>query len=469
MLETSSDWGGGAPIALTSSGGSSATPSLGAGTPYFDIKINEVSPSEVSGMDVNQIMGILHNLDVDGVTEAAEAHMNLGDKLDQVANRLAQNAHTLAANWQGTAAQAAMDKFQQMHVQTAQLAAQARQTGQVLHWTAGVMQKYKNLPTPQGESAMQADEQTGSHIGGEIGGAPGSLIGDGIGAIAGAFGVGGGNQAKANAQAQKYLTALNQHLVSANNALPSTIGAPGDLAGGTGLGPAATGGSGGASGTGGAGAVVSAPPTAPFSGGGAGSGGGSVRPPHISEFNPAPLPHGGATPVRTPHNYTPPPGGTLQSYTPPPGGTSTLPPPSTTPPPGGPVGGGNVPTFTPGPLPNSTNVPNRGSDLASDEPLTEDGALPGDTGTGVDGAADGLAAESGTGSAIGSEGADGEIGAADASAVGAEGEGMGFPMTGGSGSGQQDKERQRQAWMNEDADLWGMPKDNVGPVIEGNN
>jgi hypothetical protein len=146
----------------------------------------------------------------------------------------------------------------------------------------------------------------------------------------------------------------------------------------------------------------------------------------------------------------------LQSYTPPPGGTSTLPPPSTTLPPGGPAGGGNIPTFTPGPLPNSTNVSNTGNDLVSDEPLTEDGA-----------AADGLAAESDAGSVIRSEGADGEIGAADASAMGAEGEGMGFPMTGGSGSGQQDKERQRQAWMNEDADIWGVPKDNAGPVIEG--
>jgi hypothetical protein len=457
LEEMTGDWGGSAPSVVS---GSSGTPSLGAGAAYFDIKINEVGPSEVSGMDVNQIMGILHNLDVDGVTEAAEAHMNLGAKLDEVATRLAQNAHTLAASWQGTAAQAAMNKFQTMHTQTAQLAAQAKQTGQVLHWTAGVMQKYKNLPTPQGESTTAADEQTGAHIGDAVGGAPGAAIGDGIGAVAGFFGIGGGGQqAKANAQAQKYLTALNQHLVAANNALPSTIGQPPVDVGSTGLGPARTTSGGGAGG--GGGGVVSAPPLGPVPVSGPAPGSGSPGPGHISKFNPAPLPHGGGGPT-----------GTLQGYTPPPGNSTTLPPPGSTPP-SGPPGGGNPPGFGPGPLPNTGNGPGSENELASDEALAEDGALPG--GAAADSAAaDGLAGESGAmagDSAVGAEGAgaavDGEIGAADASAMG-EGEGMGFPMTGGSGSGQQDKERQREAWMNEDSDIWGVPKDNVGSVIDRN-
>lgn len=478
-----SDWGGGASSVLSLGGSSSGGQGLGAGSSFFDVKINEVAPSEVSGMDVHQIMGILHNLDVEGVTEAADAHMNLASKLDQVASRLARNAHTLAANWQGGAAQAAMDKFQAMHDQAAQLAAQAKQTGQVLHWTAGVMDKYRNLPTPQGESATQADEQTGSHIGGAVGGAAGSAIGDGIGAIAGAFGIGGGNQAKANAQAQKYLTALNQHLVTANNALPSTIGqAPSDW--GTSSQPFQKAGGGGAgSGTGGG--VASAPPMSPYSGAGAGGGStaGSAGPAHISKFNAAPLVHGGAGPDAS-----------LQGYTPPPGGPTTLPPPGPAPT-TGPVGPTGMPTFVPGgPVPNAEDVPLNENALASDQAVAEDGALPGEAMTGADGAAaDGLAAEgvpgvsgmgpagdgaaadlpgvesgavSGTESAIGADGAaPGEIGAADA--MGAEGEGM-LPMMGGAGSGQQDKERQRQAWMNEDADLWGVPKDSVGSVIEGN-
>lgn len=466
MLETS-DWGAGAPSVLSAGGaGAPASPgtSLGAGAAYYYLKINEVSPSEVSGMDVSQIMSILHGLDVDGVTEAADAHMNLASKLEQVSSRLASNAHTLAGSWQGTAAQAAMDKFQQLHNQTSQLAAQARQTGQVLHWTASVMQKYKNLPTPQGESATQADEQTGAHIGGAIGGAPGSAIGDATGAVAGFFGIGGGNQAKANAQAQKYLNALNQHLVAANNALPTTIGQSPEL-GNTGLGPARTGTSGGA--VSGPGPVASAPPVSPYPGSGAGTaspGTGPSGPAPTGKFHGAPLPNSGPGP------------GTLQGYTPPPGNTSTPPPPgpTTTPPPGP----GNVPPgLVPGgPVPNNSNGPGPDDAPAEDGPLSGDGggdALAGVDGADADGAAAGGALGDGPVSDIAAEsgvvtGADGEIGAADGSAVGAEGEGMGFPMTGGAGSGQQDKERQRQVWMNEDTDIWGVPKDSVGSVIDEN-
>jgi uncharacterized protein YukE len=468
MLETS-DWGDGAPSVLSAGGaGASASPStsLGAGAPSYYLKINEVSPSDVSGMDVNQVMGILHSLDVDGVTEAADAQMNLASKLEQVASRLASNAHTLAGSWQGTAAQAAMDKFQQMHTQTSQLAAQAKQTGQVLHWTASVMQKYKNLPTPQGESATQADEQTGAHIGGAIGGVPGSAIGDAAGAVAGFFGIGGGNQAKANAQAQKYLNALNQHLVAANNALPSTIGQAPEF-GNTGLGPAHTGTGGGA--VSGPGPIASAPPISPYPGSGVGTRPvtGPAGPTPTGKFHGAPLPNSG-----------PGPSGTLQGYTPPPGNTSTLPPPGPTAPPPAPGPGNMPPGLVPGgPVPNNNNGP------GPDEALTEDGPISGDAGgdalAGVDdavpdaaaangaigdGAVSDVAAESGV-----ITGADGEIGAADASAVGAEGEGMGFPMMGGAGSGQQDKERQRQVWMNEDTDIWGVPKDNVGSVIDENS
>jgi hypothetical protein len=36
---------------------------------------------------------------------------------------------------------------------------------------------------------------------------------------------------------------------------------------------------------------------------------------------------------------------------------------------------------------------------------------------------------------------------------------------GGSGSGQQDKQWQPRAWMQEDEDIWGVPRDDVGPVI----
>jgi hypothetical protein len=40
------------------------------------------------------------------------------------------------------------------------------------------------------------------------------------------------------------------------------------------------------------------------------------------------------------------------------------------------------------------------------------------------------------------------------------------PMMGGSRSSEEEKERRRQAWMDEDADIWGRPADNVPSVIE---
>jgi hypothetical protein len=38
-------------------------------------------------------------------------------------------------------------------------------------------------------------------------------------------------------------------------------------------------------------------------------------------------------------------------------------------------------------------------------------------------------------------------------------------MGGSGGGGGQDKERQRQAWMNEDDSIWGVPDEDVGPII----
>lgn len=486
----------GADVTQALNSASSALNSAGAQNPgpgaaFADIKVNEVAPSDTSGMDANSVMDILHNLDVAGVQKAADAHTQLGETLDRIAGNLVNHAHTLAGSWQSKAAQAAVTKFQQMHGQAAQLAAQAKQTGQVLNWTAGIMQSYKDLPTPVGESATSADEHTGASIGNSIGGTPGAAIGDVAGGIAGALGFGHGTQAKANAQAQKYLDALNQHLVTANNAMPSPIGQapanPGSMkvnAGGAG---------GGTVGGAGGGGIASGPGLSPYTGAGAGSGAASGGPSGIGQFNGARLPHGGQGA-----------GATLQSYTPPPGGASTLPPPGTTTGagPAGPVG---MPTFVPaGPVPNGGNPAEEalaedgalpGADAAAADGAAESGAIgdaaagdaaasdavpemPGMTGAGTGAASDAAAAESAAGPELSTEpaftdaaaGADGaaigDSAIGDEAAMGAEGEG-GFPMAGGAGAGQPDKERKRQAWMDEDADIWGVPKVSVGSVIDG--
>ena len=140
-----SDWGASAPSATSAAFGGAVTSALGGISAALDsavsslsggfpVKTNAVQPFSAAGMTATQIMDILHNLDPGTVAAAGEVHTNLGSTLDTLATRLAQNAQTLAQNWSGNAAQAAMAKFQQLHDQTAILAQQATQTGSVLTW-----------------------------------------------------------------------------------------------------------------------------------------------------------------------------------------------------------------------------------------------------------------------------------------------------------------------------------------------
>lgn len=455
--------------------------SLGKGLSTYEVKVNEVSESDGAGMDAEQIMDILHNLDTQGLTEAASAHEQLSAKLQQVADKLVQNAQTLSSSWQGSAAQAAMDKFQTMHTQTAQLAAQAKQTSNTLNWMAGRMEHYKALPTPVAQSATASDEQTGASIGNSVGGASGAALGDAVGAVAGAFGIGGGAaKAKANAQAQKYMQALSKEIVAGNQALPNTIGAP----------PASTGTSTGTAhgSVSGGGSVASGPGLSPYTGSGIGTGTGSGPAGHISQFNPGQLTHGGSGPTT---------GATLQSTgTPPP---TTTPPPTGNPGPSGPVGGPpNIPTVVPPgpknpddpslqslnednvPGPENTAAENIGpEEAAAERAAAEDSGAEGMEGIPGMGSAGQAASADAAGESLLSReslaGADPEFAAAsgaEAGAIGdeaavagtAEGEGM-MPMTGAGGGKQNEKERLRQAWMNEDADIWGAPKASVGSVI----
>ena len=445
----------------------------------IDIRVNPVEQSDVSGMDATKIMGILHGLDTEGVLSVAQAHLRLGEKLEQIATRLTQNAHTLAQNWQGTAAQTAMNKFQEMHDQTALLAAQAKQTGQVLQWLGSdVLPKYKSLPDPRVESRTQSDEQTGAKIGDVVDGAPGALLGDGMGAIASAFGIGGNDgQAKANAQAQKYLTALNEHLIQANNALPSPIGMSMSFPSSGRPSPSTGSGSDGNGAYGASGSALRTPASSPGgvrlasgteANGVKGTSGrtlsGAGIAPSAGRFSPALPPHAG----------TGKPGlestGSLQGFTPPPGATSP-----------GPVPGGTT-AGLPGPgtgapvPPPSVPVPGGLSYNGSGSGAPDDGGVPPDEELAPDGTAAGQAmAPDGTAAADGTV-ADAALGtpaaqAVDASALGAGGTAdtdmAGIPMMGGSGSGQQERERRRESWMNEDEDFWGFPADHVPSVIEG--
>ena len=251
-----------------------ATISPALATSVTPVKTNNVPPFNGAGMTTAQIMTILHRLDPGAVAEAGAAHTNLGDVLDTMAAALTRHAQTLAQNWTGTAARTAMTRFQQLHDQTTALAAQAAQTGSVLTWLGTqVLPKFQQLQTPSTGSAVAADAAVGGIAGAVVAGPIGAVAGTAVGGLDALLT--GAGDAAAQAQAQKYLSALSGYLVTANAALPDQIGgvtqhtaagAAGAQAGnGTNTAGTGAGGTGttGAAGTGGAGVAGRSTPGPP--------------------------------------------------------------------------------------------------------------------------------------------------------------------------------------------------------------
>jgi len=226
--------------AATSSGRlAGAAPAAG---PY-PVKSNDVQPFDAAGMTAAQIMSILHRLDSGAVAEAGTAHTALGRTADTMAGHLTGYAQTLAQSWTGTAAQAAMARLQQLYDQTSVLAAQAAQTGSALTWLGtDVLPAFQRLQTPGTGSALATGAAAGGVIGGVIAGAGGAMAGTAGGAAAaGLDALLTGAGAAAQAQAQKYLSALSGYLVTANSSLPGEIGGPAVLASATRGGPGTNG------------------------------------------------------------------------------------------------------------------------------------------------------------------------------------------------------------------------------------
>ncbi|HEX8006021.1 MAG TPA: hypothetical protein VF482_06285 [Trebonia sp.] len=488
-----SGWGaaavpGGAPAAQTSSS-SAMVP--------IDVKTHSVAESNVTGMTAAEIMDILHGLPSGELAAAGAAQTRLGNTLEQIATRVTQHAHTLAQNWTGSAAQAAMVQFQVLHDQTMTLAQQTMQTGAVLSWLGNeVLPKFKALPDPTPASPMATDAQTAAAVGEKVAGPGGAVAGAVGGTIVGAVSsLFGGNtqaQAQANRTAQQYLTALNAHLVQANQALPSPVGGSnihklggggpvtGSASGGprSGAGTAAPGsgyagggapGSGAGTGPGGGtGGMTSVPNAAPPPGSGSGAGlgtgpvsvhrgvpGGGSLPSSTGSLQSVPVTPGGSPPpsLGATGASAPGPAGLGTGSASPAPGFSGLPVP-------GPAGGGGTASglgagseFPAGAVPGEgvAGVPSEGM-----------AGVPGASGLAAPGAvAQGAVADTAVGTSASSDGV------LAAGAEGQAGYGMtGLPMT-GSGAAQQEKERRRQAWLGEDADIWGLPSDHVPPVIEG--
>jgi uncharacterized protein YukE len=412
----------------------------------YHIKTMEVPAAYASGMTAAEIESLFSGLDPSAVGEAGSTHTATAETLHSIADSLVEHAQVLAAGWSGTAAQASIAAFRQLHTTAVPLATASAQTGQVLTWLAGILPYYKNWTAPSGGLK---------------------------GAVESLFGIHHQDQA-----AQQVMHRLNDRLSTANEGLPASVTISLPQIGPTGRAPAITGASGrggGASAAAASASLLSAvrltSPAGSEGGPGgrpgavpAGDRGQAVAPTHL-----AGLPLGGGTSQGA---------GSVQ------GGMAGVPGGGSVP--GGTVPGGGIPG---GPVPIGP-VPGEGTDPGAggmpgtgSEPPGEVGIFPeepggyGEPGAGVGGAASagqgpvGEDAEflPGNGTVMGSDGmigtgpgmAEAEFGPRNSGVTGFVGaddaatqSGGEFPVTGSSGGGRRENERYRQAWMAEDVGTW---------------
>jgi len=316
---------------LMADGGGGGNPTVSGDS--FTVKILPVTAGDVSGYTAQQIMELFQGLEPAAVAQAGAAHLTAAGKLTDLANAVTTHVSRLQESWGGQAAQSAVDAFSKLQGSATELANAAQQTGTVLQTLGSdVLPQYQSWSTVVPAS------------------------GDGLSATQSAQ-----LQTAANQAAQQKLAELNDALVSANSALPSTVKVSlptlGKTAGTASL-PAASAGSGGT----GVGAV---PTGSGSTGSGRGSSGGNPpgtsptprtsTPPTTTTTTPAPI-HLASAP--TPGTGTGTPG--TPSPVGPPGGTGSTPGTGS----GFPGTGTPSPVLPPGTTPTTTSSnpgPNSGT------------------------------------------------------------------------------------------------------------
>jgi uncharacterized protein YukE len=440
----------------------------------YQIKTMPVTPAPAVGMTASEIETLFSYLDPSAVAEAGKAHAAAAKTLQSIADSLVTHAQALAGGWSGTAAQASIAAFQQLHQTAVQLAQASAQTGQVLTWLGEtILPYYKNWKAPSNGIIGTIESMFGSNP-----------------------------QDKA---AQQVMQRLNDRLSQANAGLPASVSITLPTIGQAGYAPATTGGVSPGSGVGVAAAGVGltnsvrgmVSPAAGVGGGVTGLPSGGVG---VSGHGPGgglgvvPTAAGGPNPPATHLAGLPPGGGTPSGVGSLPGGPGGVPGGGGLP--GGGVPGGGVPggpePFGPVPVPGQGTVPGAGGIPGEGTPPGAIGTFPGESGEPAAGTVggrgpggEGMAGEdvefpSGGSSVLGSDGmigtgpgmAEGEFGPRITGATGFVGAddaatepGGGLPMTGGSGGGRRENDRYRQAWMAEDADIWEGETTSAPPLI----
>ena len=116
----------------------------------FRIKQEAVTPGSASGLTAAEIEQLFSYLpDPSVVSESGQAHTAASEVLADIADSLVKHVQVLSEAWGGTAAQAAVTGFGQLHETAIGLAQASAKTGAVLSWLGGtILPFYKNYKAP---------------------------------------------------------------------------------------------------------------------------------------------------------------------------------------------------------------------------------------------------------------------------------------------------------------------------------
>src|SRR5260370_17921329 len=115
----------------------------------YQIKTMAVAPGSTSGLTASEIEALFSYLDPAAVADAGKAHTAAAQTLTAIADSLVTHAQVLSGAWSGTAAQASINSFQQLHQTATNLAQASAQTGAVLSWLGTtILPYYKNWKAP---------------------------------------------------------------------------------------------------------------------------------------------------------------------------------------------------------------------------------------------------------------------------------------------------------------------------------
>ena len=116
----------------------------------FQIKQEAVTPGAVGGLTAAEIEQLFSYLPEPSlVSESGRAHTAASEVLADIADSLVKHVQVLNEAWSGTAAQAAVTGFQQLHQTAIGLAQASAKTGAVLSWLGEtILPFYKNYKAP---------------------------------------------------------------------------------------------------------------------------------------------------------------------------------------------------------------------------------------------------------------------------------------------------------------------------------